>query len=455
MEFIIGFIIAILLGVWVYKDAEKRYPEKSSAPGYWALGTILLLIVFFPLYLIFRPKKIKEKTDTSISSFNKTNLQDANFCSKCGSKIERCDSFCKGCGEKIISSNIENVVEQKQQGQTEKETKKPIWKKWWFWVVGIIVLLIFIGSFAEDDTKQITDKQSSITFEEVKDGAIEVNYNELFRNNEQYIGEIIYYRGKIIQVSEGWGDNYVLRINVTKGEYGFWENDVYVNYKGQRVLEDDVVDFWGIVKGTKTYKTVLGASRSIPKVDALYLEIADSSTVQIIDSQTQEEKSQNQALPTTQQSTSIPSGLGSKSNPIPIGATVRIGDWDFKIVSSVSDARQVVFAHNMFNDPPKSGHQFFMIKIQATYIGSTSDRLMWSFGFNLVGDSGVAYSRAQNSCGVIPDEISEAGEVFTDGTVSGNICWEVQTNDINSLIMFIDPYFSFDDSERVFMLLPR
>ena len=45
-----GFIIPLIIAIFVYQDAEKR---GMSGIG-WALGTFLLCIIFLPLYLIMR-----------------------------------------------------------------------------------------------------------------------------------------------------------------------------------------------------------------------------------------------------------------------------------------------------------------------------------------------------------------------------------------------------------------
>jgi len=44
-------------------------------------------------------------------------------------------------------------------------------------------------------------------------------------------------------------------------------------------------------------------------------------------------------------------------------------------------------------------------------------------------------------------------DVFPGGTVSGNLCWSVQSEDVASLVMYIEPLASFDESERVFFAL--
>jgi len=101
---------------------------------------------------------------------------------------------------------------------------------------------------------------------------IYVSYDSLARNTEQYVGRLVYYRGKVIQVMEVRDLRVVLRVNVTKGTYGFWNDTIWVNYEGPRVLEDDIVDIWGKVVGRRTYKTILGASITIPEITAVALE---------------------------------------------------------------------------------------------------------------------------------------------------------------------------------------
>lgn len=92
-----------------------------------------------------------------------------------------------------------------------------------------------------------------------------------------------------------------------------------------------------------------------------------------------------------------------------------------------------------------------MAKIVATYDGSTSDEFDASYRLRVVGPKSVSYSTFDNSCGVIPDEITDA-EVFSGGTIEGNVCWAVKEEDAENLVMYDDP-LSFDDVERVFLSL--
>ena len=101
-----------------------------------------------------------------------------------------------------------------------------------------------------------------------------ISYNELARNPGKHEGKMVKFTGKVFQVSEGlFSTTYM--ISVTNKGYGYYDDNVYVTYYGDnedsRILEDDIVTFYGEYKGLKTYETVMGASRTIPQVTAKYI----------------------------------------------------------------------------------------------------------------------------------------------------------------------------------------
>jgi hypothetical protein len=129
---------------------------------------------------------------------------------------------------------------------------------------------------------------------------------------------------------------------------------------------------------------------------------------------------------------------GSRENPYPFGSAVLLSDgWRVRVESITPDATAAVLAENMFNDPPPAGDQFFIARVSATYTGAGSESFGGSFRLRAVGASAVSYSTFEDSCGVIPDEISSA-DVFTGGTVSGNVCWQIRSSDAASLLMYDD-----------------
>lgn len=133
-----------------------------------------------------------------------------------------------------------------------------------------------------------------------------------------------------------------------------------------------------------------------------------------------------------------PRPVGTRTNPIPLGAVAALGDgWRLTVVSTTPYANDVVAAHNQFNDPPAAGRQFYIVRVRAAYVGNRSDSFGASYRLRAVGTSAVSYSTFEDSCGVIPDEVTSA-TVFPGGTIEGNVCWSVRSSDVESLVMYDD-----------------
>lgn len=103
-------------------------------------------------------------------------------------------------------------------------------------------------------------------------------YKELARDPSKYEGKYTHVKGEVIQVLEE-DDDVTLRVNITKDDY-FWTDTILVFYQRKsstesRILEDDIVDIYGIFGGMFTYETVLGGSATVPLVFAQYLILDD------------------------------------------------------------------------------------------------------------------------------------------------------------------------------------
>jgi hypothetical protein len=103
-----------------------------------------------------------------------------------------------------------------------------------------------------------------------------ISYKDLARNPTDNLGMTVKYTGKVIQVQED-GGNVGLLVDVTKDDGGNYADTMVVSYgksiiKG-RVLEDDIISFWGTFTGLVTYKTVLGVDMTTPRVLAQIVEL--------------------------------------------------------------------------------------------------------------------------------------------------------------------------------------
>ena len=216
-------------------------------------------------------------------------------CKKCGNQFEDSFNNCPNCGEGV---------------KDKKKDKKPIFKKWWFWLIIIIVVIGLIGSSGNDDSdvSETTENETAqeqqideittneiiideITTEEItteptteeidyRESCVSIGYKDIARMPDDYEGMNVYFTGQVVQVMESsFTSSVTYRINVTKDSYGYWEDTVYVTYKlpdgSPRILEDDVVKFYGVCKGVYTYSSVLGSNITIPYVDAKIIDLVD------------------------------------------------------------------------------------------------------------------------------------------------------------------------------------
>jgi hypothetical protein len=140
-------------------------------------------------------------------------------------------------------------------------------------ITGIVIFaLIGVCSNSISQTTPETNQAvPKLTISEIKSKAITIPYDDLMRYNERYVGDIVYYRGKIMQIVNSYGDNYTIRLATKQSEYlGYSDNIIWVNYKGERLLEKDIIDVWGKVKGLQDYSALFGNQITIPAVDSLY-----------------------------------------------------------------------------------------------------------------------------------------------------------------------------------------
>lgn len=146
------------------------------------------------------------------------------------------------------------------------------------------ILLLFIGAIGSLLLMACTPITADPTptefaersFEELVQLANSPGYDNLFRNNEQYIDELVSYRAEIVQVVELGSNDYQLRANVTEGRF-LWEDTVFLRYSGTRILEEDIIEFVGQVKGLSTYESIFGQRITIPDISVVRLRVISKS----------------------------------------------------------------------------------------------------------------------------------------------------------------------------------
>ena len=127
------------------------------------------------------------------------------------------------------------------------------------------------------EAKEKLEQEKKQQMQDYKSNCQSLNYDEIARNPENYKYKNVTFTGEVIQVQEGFWDGVTLLINVTKGEYGFYEDTIYCTYtysEGEdKILEGDIIKIYGECQGDTSYLSVLGQKITVPKVEVKYVEL--------------------------------------------------------------------------------------------------------------------------------------------------------------------------------------
>jgi hypothetical protein len=148
---------------------------------------------------------------------------------------------------------------------------------------------------------------------------------------------------------------------------------------------------------------------------------------------------------TTTSAAVAPSGpVGTRANPVPIGAPADIGDGFTLVVNSVNlDATQQVTGENTFNDAPPDGSVYVLINVTATYNGP-DDKTTPFFLISGVTSSNVEINELDNFV-VAPDAFDSTADVFMGGSTTGNFVLTVPSAELDSLVLYTSAGFSDND----------
>lgn len=156
--------------------------------------------------------------------------------------------------------------------------------------------------------------------------------------------------------------------------------------------------------------------------------------------------------PTEVPATEVPevAAVGTRDNPVPIGTAATVGKWEITVTAVNPNAADVVAAENQFNDPPAEGSNYVLISVKATYNGEDSGTFWVENSSKVLGTGGNTFD---DSCGVIPNPIMDAGETFAGATIDANMCFSVETAQLDGATLIMEPSFSFGDDSRMFFAL--
>lgn len=165
----------------------------------------------------------------------------APFCKYCGGKLGDQDIYCPACGKQV------RMLKSEADKLKKAKNKKPVYKKWWFWlIVFIFAVNIFGGgddspSGSTNSTTRATTQattQTATKATEPEETVIEISPEDLqqaYSENEVAADEK--YDGKMLKITgtiDSIGKDIVDKVYVTLETGEYWEEiQCYFSSKAQ------------------------------------------------------------------------------------------------------------------------------------------------------------------------------------------------------------------------------
>jgi hypothetical protein len=145
------------------------------------------------------------------------------------------------------------------------------------------------------------------------------------------------------------------------------------------------------------------------------------------------------------------SEIGSRNNPVALGKSVEVNDWKVQVTSVNADAARIVLKADPYTSAPSADERFLMIEVKATYIGGESGEPSSDLRFKIVGSKGNTFAK---SCGYSADSFNNNGETFPGATVTGNLCFTVDLDQIKGATVAIQQDYS-SEGRKFVLIVPK
>jgi predicted aspartyl protease len=145
---------------------------------------------------------------------------------------------------------------------------------------------------------------------------------------------------------------------------------------------------------------------------------------------------------------------GTRESPVRLADSVVVGGWEVDVRGIRIASYDELLEENPFNDPPLDGLSFVMLDVSLSNRTESEGMAFGALHFGVLGPSKVAHGRLDEEtfCGAVPDELDEMDVVFPDGTIRGNLCFQLDQQELGSTLFYVLDGSS-SDGERVWFSL--
>jgi hypothetical protein len=221
-------------------------------------------------------------------------------CQECKREISSAAVACPHCGYPVAQTKVATASTpasspstdfQHEHGSTSIGSTPALWL-WLIICFGLVAIVFFVTSGVPSNRPSIAStpppsvatpdpaekrRQEEARIASIRSAALRMDYASLAREPTKYARMVVTFSGKVIQVIENGSDVH-LRVNVTKDDrLDMWNDTMLVSYQRRsgvepRILDNDIVRFYGTYQGIMSYTAVLGQTIQIPHVMAAVLE---------------------------------------------------------------------------------------------------------------------------------------------------------------------------------------
>ncbi len=281
-------------------------------------------------------------------------------------------------------------------------------------------VLIGEGAIVEKTTPQTKEQAQYDT------GII---YDQLARNPNDYKEKKVKFYGKVVQVIEEGQDGAEtqLRVAVKGSESGGGADDiVFVYYKKNivksRILENDMITFYGVSKGLYTYTSTLGGAITIPLIQVDKIDIAPIG-----------------------EGASVTTVGSSRRNPAPLRTNVNIQSSSYSgKFTGIASVDRIIRGEAAWekiknrysgNDPAGEGYEYILAMITVKVVSTEKEDQAITVStkdFKLVSSSGKEYG---SDFVLEPDPALDAS-LYAGGTTTGYAVFKVSVDDKTPLLTY-------------------